>query len=282
MTDSQLQDRVREVLNRADESSVSMLSEDGPDGETGLVEAAAEANGILESADSDELLAAVGLDTLEDGTEPASIPEAIARGEQENVEDLHRLLRLSKLADRTDEASLEGAVDDLREAIGERAESTTETAASAADGDDDGGEPAAAEGNADAAENEAAKSGTADRGETESEPTDDVGDRLRSAMRDSFGEFGDEISQLKARLESAHAGSAGSGAADDSAGDETPEAETDEDEGGDRGLLGSGLDGGNRGTPGGPSRHSTMAPPPSQRADMRGPVRHSTMPDKHG
>jgi len=271
MSDSQLHDRVHEILTEADASSGSLVAADGDDesAEMDLFETATEASDLLESADPDELLAAVGLDTLADGTEPDSIPEAIARGEKENVAALQRLLHLSNLADRADDGSLEGAVGDLREAIGERDESAAEADARTA-----------TEGISDA---------ESTAGDTEDESTSDLGDRLRSSMQSSFEEFGDDAAQLKERLEAASAGTASSEPTseadekDEAANDAADDAEPGEDDD-DEGLLGSGLDGDDdRGTAsGGPSRHSTMAPPPSQRADMRGLVRHSTMPNKHG
>ncbi|WP_435552882.1 hypothetical protein [Natrinema sp. CGMCC1.2065] len=276
MNDSSLRDRVREVLHDADERSGSLVTGDDGDADSDLLETAREADDILESADPDDLLGAVGLDTLEDGSEPDSIPEAIARGEQERVADLQRLLRLSRLADRADDGGLGDAVGELQDAIGERAESAADTDENA--GDADGKETADGE--------TMAGSDTLESTESESgaeSSTDDLGDGLRSVMRDSFADFGDEVSQLKARLEERRAGAADSDADDTTAGDEAAAAEAeaaDEDEG----LLGSGLGGDReRGTAsGGPSRHSTMAPPPSQRADMRGTARHSTMPDKRG
>ncbi|QCC57741.1 hypothetical protein NP511_04140 [Natrinema thermotolerans] len=276
MSETRLRDRVREVLHDVDERGGSLVTGDG-DAESDLLETAREAADILESADPDDLLSAVGLDTLEDGSEPDSIPEAIARGERERVADLQRLLRLSRLADRADDGGLGDAVGDLQEAIGDRGESAADTAESAVDAD-------GSEGTADAettAGSDAAESTESESGAESS--TDDLGDGLRSAMRDSFADFGDEVSQLKARLEERRAGAADSDADDTTAGDEAAAAEAeaaDEDEG----LLGPGLGGDReRGTAsGGPSRHSTMAPPPSQRADMRGTARHSTMPDKRG
>ncbi|TMT85910.1 hypothetical protein E2L06_04605 [Haloterrigena sp. H1] len=288
MSDSQLHDRVHEVLTEANTSSGSLVAGDGDDeaAETDLLETATEASDLLESADPDELLAAVGLDTLADGTEPESIPEAIARGEQENVAALQRLLHLAKLADRADDGSLEGAVGDLRKTIGERAES----AAAAGAGNQSDAESTADEGKGETAERDdtAVSAGddvAASEDEAEDESTGDLGDRLRSSMQSSFEEFGDNVAQLKKRLEAASDGTARSETANgddesDKAAADTETGEDDEDEG----LLGSGLGGDrDRGTAsGGPSRHSTMAPPPSQRADMRGLVRHSTMPNKHG
>ncbi|MFD1564027.1 hypothetical protein ACFR99_10745 [Haloarchaeobius amylolyticus] len=286
MSDSQLHDRVHEVLNEADTSSGSLVAGDGDESaETDLLETATEASDLLESADPDELLAAVGLDTLADGTEPDSIPEAIARGEQENVADLQRLLHLAKLADRADDGSLEGAVDDLRETIGERAESAAADAGNKSDA-----ESTASQGEGETVERDdtAVSEGddvAAPEDEAKDEPTGDLGDRLRSSMQSSFEEFGDDVAQLREQLESTSAGTASSETTNgaDENDEAAADAETGEDDE-DEGLLGSGLggDGDRRTASGGPSRHSTMASPPSQRADMRGLVRHSTMPDKHG
>lgn len=280
MSDSPLRDRVREVLHDADEHSGSLVTGDDGDAESDLLETAREASDILESADPDDLLSAVELDTLEDGSEPSSIPEAIARGEQENVAALQRLLRLSRLADRADDGGLGDAVGDLQETISERADSAAaESAVGSDEGDGDEADGATAESDGD---DPATSEGAAESS------TDDLGDRIRSAVSDSVADFGDEVSQLKARLEERSAGSAESDADDATAENEAAEAAAAADdetaaEDEDGGPLGSGLGGEERGTAsGGPSRHSTMAPPPSQRADMRGTARHSTMPDKHG
>ncbi|MGM0388727.1 MAG: hypothetical protein ACQEP0_09460 [Natrinema limicola] len=267
MTDSKLQDRVQKVLTEADASSGSLVAGDGDDGaaETALLETATEASDLLESADPDELLTAVGFDTLEDGTEPDSIPEAIAWGEQEHVADLQRLLRLATLADRADEDCLEVAVSDLRETISER------TASAAGD---------EKQGVGGARSDEL----TADESAGATETTADLEDRVRSSIRTSFEQFDGDIRQLKARLETASAGTlsregANADAVDDAA-TEADDADTADD--GDLVETGRGDDR-TRGTaPGGQTRHSTMAPSPSERADMRGTVRHSTMPDKHG
>ncbi|MBZ6493587.1 hypothetical protein [Natrinema longum] len=277
MNDSRLRDRVDEVLNRAAASSNSIVADDGSAGEDEapemtLLETAQEANELLETADPADLLAAVGLDTLADGTEPASIPEAIARGDQETLEDLQRLLHLAKLAGRADDGTLDATADGLRETIGDREESAKPDADTTADADTE-----------------------ATGGDTADETSDDLGDRLRSSMRSSFEQFGGDVAQLRERLESASDGTARS---DASAADETAIDAGSADEGGteeaahkaeatdeeaDEGVLGSGLGGDRtRGTSGGASRHSTMPPPPSERADMRGVTRHSTMPDKHG
>ena len=266
MTDSKLQDRVQEVLTEADASSGSLVAGDGDDGaaETALVEIATEASDLLESADPDELLTAVGLDTLDDGTEPDSIPEAIALGKQEHVADLQRLLRLATLADRADEDCLEVAVSDLRETIGERT-------ASAAGAEEQG------------VGGDRSDELAADESDDAEETAADLEDRLRSSMQPSFEQFGDDIRQLKARLETANAGTPSREGSDaDAADDATAEAD-DADAADDGDLVETGRGGDrNRGTASGsPTRHSTMAPPPSERADMRGTGRYSTMPDKH-
>ncbi len=283
MTDAQLRDRVDEILNQAAASSSSIVADDGSAGadespEMTLLETAEEANELLETADPAALLAAVGLDTLADGTEPESIPEAIARGDQETLKDLRRLLHLAKLADRANDRDLEATADGLRETIGDRETAGRTDADTTADAET-----------------------TASGGDTAEETSDDLGDRLRSSMRSSVERFGDDVVQLRERLESASEGAARSdtsaadgtaadaGSADESgteeAADEAEAADEEETvgEAKDEGILGSGLGGDRtRGTSGGPSRHSTMAPPPSERADMRGVTRHSTMPDKHG
>ena len=335
--DSQdLDERVSEILNDAESSSGSLLGDEGGESDgADLLETAREASDLLESADPDELLAAVGLDTLPDGSEPDSIPQAIAQGDPEQVADLQRLLHLSNLADGDDESTLEGAVDDLRASIGDDEEAAADGDAdeSEAGGDDsdaegnetdadtdesedaglietvlgsgDGGRSGDAESSADAegtvddAESEdeggareaiesaadpvGAASGLddvlesddeGDDDETEPDEGADIGDRLRSAVESSLTDVGDDLEGLHERLQERSASSVG-GESDDETADD---AEDEEDDG----VLGSGLGGGEgRGTSSGSgTRHSTMAPPPSKRADMR-TTRHSTMPDKH-
>ncbi|WP_049923807.1 hypothetical protein [Halopiger djelfimassiliensis] len=277
----QLDERVTDVLNEADAASGSALSRgddsdaDDESATRGLLEIADEASEILESAEPGELLEAVGLDTLPDGTEPESIPEAIARGDAEQVEDLRRLLNLAKLTDSADEGTLQGAVGDLRARIDER-ERDGATAdrieAETAAGDSDGSEP----------ESTDTDSETTESGEKADE-TGPLEERLRSAMRSTFEEFGDDVRQLQERLEEATAGdtddepTADESEAADAAGEDEDDEET-EDEGLLEPDLGSNQD---RGTiSGGATRHSTMAPPPSRRADMKGVARFSTMPDK--
>lgn len=259
-----LNDRVTEILNAADAESDAMLT--ATDGESGddtgrdLLAVADEASDLLESTEPRELLEAVGLGTLPDGSEPNTLPEAIARGDPERVEDLHRLLRLARLADRSDGTDLDSAVGDLRATIDRARESDEESAADDTVGDD--------------ADRESAN-GEDDSG---GNATDDLGERLRSAMSASLGDFGDEIGAIQERLEDA-SGAIGDDEESETGGseaDETRSDEADETED-DGGLLGSNrTDFGSSDS----SRHSTMAPPPSDRADMRAVKRHSTMPKK--
>ncbi|SIR74168.1 hypothetical protein [Natronorubrum thiooxidans] len=265
----ELREHVNEVLHEADASSGSLVttsdSDDGADetAQTDLLETAAKANDLLESAESEELLEAVGLDTLPDGTEPDSIPAAIAQGDPAQVEELQRLLNLSKLADWDDGEALEGAVGELQAAIGD-GERTAESGSI-----DDGTDETEAD--------------TADESTDESDGTDtssDLGDQLRSAMESSFEGIGDDLEQLQGRLEEASASTVGE---DDGADDEDEATADQTDAEDDDGLLDAGLGSNqNRETSGGSgTRYSTMAPPPSERADMKGTARHSTMPDKH-
>ena len=346
--DSQdLHDRVTEILNAAETSSGAMLGDSDEDGDSDgadLFEAAREASDLLEDAEPDELLAAVGLDTLPDGSEPDSIPEAIARGDPEQVAELQRLLHLSNLADGdgdADEGALEGAVDELRESIGDGEEDTAtddgeredegaetaegeaaEDADETADGDEDDGlldidlgssdeereadegataadegdESGAREAVASAAETVSEASGLdgiiGDDGDTEGEAeTDgdesidgaeaddegsDIGDRLRSAVESSLTDVGDDLEGLKDQLQDRSASSVGGADSEDDTADD--EAEDEEN-----GLLGTDLGSGDEGSSAGGdgTRHSTMAPPPSDRADMGRSTRHSTMPKRH-
>ncbi|ELY44491.1 hypothetical protein [Natronorubrum sulfidifaciens] len=298
----ELREHVNEVLHETDASSGSLVSTDEADGEdddaaqTDLLETAAKANDLLESADPDDLLEAVDLETLPDGTEPDSIPAAIAQGDPEQVETLQRLLNLSKLADRGDESALEGAVGELRESIGDGAagddsEPKADAKADTADEseNDDGSvretiESAAetvseASGLDDILERDGDDTSACDDAETGgAESSSELGDQLRSAMASSFDGIGDDLEQLRDRLEEASTSAAGGESERE---DDTTEdgAESDADDGLLDGSLGSDR---NHDTSGGSgTRYSTMAPPPSERADMNGPVRHSTMPDSN-
>lgn len=267
MTD-QLDDQITEILNAVDAERDAVLADDGENGgETGeLLEAADEARDLLESTEPRDVLEAVGLGTLPDGSNPETIPEAIAAGDSERVEDLHRLVRLARLADRSDETDVEGAVGDLREAI-DRARHAADDSQMTEDDDqeraDDEQEP------------------TDDEQKTTSDEDDDtdLGERLRSAMNESFGGIGDELGSLQERLEEASATRGDTGETDTDANEEpAAAAKSDDDRAGDEddGLLGGGLDGDSSDS----SHHSTMAPPPSKRADMRAVKRHSTIPKR--
>lgn len=277
----QLDDRITEILNAADAESGSVLTADGDESDDAgrnLLSVADEASDLLESTEPRELLEAVGLGTLPDGSEPETLPEAIAKGDSDDVEKLHRLLRLAKLADRSDEREVEETLGELRTAIDrarteEDDESMTDDAQSEQEADEE-------DRDADVDEDE-----TAD----ESGASDDLGERLRSAMSASVGGFGDEIASIQDRLEDASTALADDEDESEDDGAEPDEAdadgdeETDEEDEEDDGILGSGLgseetsDFGSSDS----SRHSTMAPPPSERADMRAVKRHSTMPKKN-
>ena len=338
-----LHDRVNEILTEAETTSGSMLSDEDGDGEssrTDLLESAERANELLESADPDELLAAVGLDALPDGSEPNSIPEAIAKGDPERVEGLQRLLHLANLADGDGDGAggdaIEDAVGRIQQSIGageaadesestdededpsegeegdgeDETESETDADESESEGEDeteseDGGVREAvesvAEGVGDVLESDEAADETAaddasaaapdDGGEdaAEAEAADetsgDIGDRLRSAVESTFTNASDDLEGFRQRLQEASASAVAGEEDEPEEGEEEEEAadaDADKREDEDEGLLGSGLGSDqDRGTPGGATRHSTVAPPPSQRADMRGTARHSTMPDRH-
>lgn len=275
----QLHDRVTDLLERADEQSGSLVAGSTADDEStanDIRDLADEANEILDSADPDELLEAVGLDTLPDGSEPDSIPAAISQGDPDEVDDLRRLLHLARLGDRSD--GLEDAISGVRARVGDAETDAAEGTSADAESESTG--------STDSAADEASTSDVEDE-------TEDLEERLRSAMTSSLTAFSDDVTQLQERLE-ALGGDAADGsavaesesgeepdetAAEDATEEETAGEATEEDS--DDGLFGSGLGGdSDRGTSGGATRHSTMAPPPSKRADMRGTARFSTMPDK--
>ncbi len=124
---------------------------------------------------------------------------------------------------------------------------------------------------------DASASGESDAGKAET--SSEFGEQLRSAMESSFDGIGDDLENLRDRLEEASA-DAVDGEAESDSEDEASDDEADVDE--DDGLLDVDLESNqDRGTSGGSgTRYSTMAPPPSERADMKGTARHSKMPDK--
>lgn len=309
-------ERVTDILEAADRESAAVLSTDESSADGSLLEVADAASEFLEANDPQTVLEAVGLDTLPDGSEPESIPVAIARGDERELEELNRLLNLASLADDADGAVLADATDPLREhaddvaeleaetadadatdeareSSADDADGTTDEAAEAddqANGDAEGDDAADGQADEDAADDsssilETLTDGLVDADETTEEGTADVGDALEDAVRSSVTEFGDDVGRLRDKLESARAEES----ADENAG-EVDEDEADEKTAGDEkageddgdDFLEVDLGGGrnDRSSSRGVVRHSTVAPSPSNRADMKGPVRFSTMPDK--
>ncbi|MCW8172573.1 hypothetical protein D8S78_10250 [Natrialba swarupiae] len=96
-------------------------------------------------------------------------------------------------------------------------------------------------------------------------------------MSEPFETFGDEVDQLRDRLEEA-----GSEAVADAGGEENAD---DQEDGRGRKTTALepdlGSDDGRGGQRGGADRHSTVAPSPSDRPDMNAVKRFSTMPDRN-
>lgn len=305
-------EEVRAILRQADESSRTLLSA-GDDESNGssVREAAERANAFLESTDPESVLAAVGLDTLPDGSEPSTIPEAIARGDDERVDDLNRLLTLASMAE-TDDDRLEEAAESIDAAI-DGVEPDRSRAVDAESGRTGADETSAeTEGGTDEPEVEP----TADAEEPEGEPEGETADPIESAVRSTIAAVGDDLDRLRGRLEEATGADDESRPPEDAGGpdvdaDETEsdvdeeaaataegEAEADERAGGtdaaeaeeslddregdqaddDGGLLEPDLGTDRTVTSRGVVRHSTVAPSPSKRADMKGVARHSTLP----
>lgn len=268
-----LRDQIHDVLHDAETAGRSVVSETDADSdadaaETELLEAAGEARALLESTEPTRLLEALGLETLPDGSEAESIPAAIARGEPDQLEMLGRLLSLAKLAERGDDDTLEIAVDDLRETIDHADGSADATGATAVGGNESDLRSEADE----EVEIESDRAG-ADESRVEDEPSEEPAERLRSAMQSSVSDFGDEIRQLRERLEAARDEPADDGDSEDARSDEETDAGLSKPE------LGIDLDRDSGSGHGG--RYSTMAPPPSKRADMRAVTRYSTLPRKN-
>ena len=275
----ELHDRVTELLEAADRGvdSLPPLEEtsegdgyDALEAADGLPEAAEDARALLSTTDSRELLEALGLAELPDGREPETIPEAIAGGDQASIADLRVLLKLARVADADhDGEGLEDALEALRDVVesrdepvdrgdGDRAEDDEETTETDAETTEDTDEAAGDETDAEeTVESEAADS--ADESD---------GDGLESALQSTVGDalegFGDDVRDVRDRLEAATADE-----------DEDVDGEAAED---DESTLDA-FDAGDAAS--GPSTmYSTMAPPPSERADMRRRTGYSTMPDR--
>jgi hypothetical protein len=255
--------RVAEILDKASNESETLLTPEAMTDDAGhnLIKVAKEADELVASSEPTELLEAVGLETLPDESEAESVSEAIAKGDSERVEDLHRLLRLAKLGDRSDEETLEDATGGIREAV---SQSQAETEGTDQDETPD--------------RNEAEQESTVDdENEAEAEQgngedIDNLGDRLRTAMGSSFEEIGEIQEQLK---------QATTGDENDADEMEETDGESDDDNKDDSGLFGLGDDGSDGGLgSSGSSHYSTMAPPPSERADMHAVKRYSTMPKR--
>ncbi|WP_124178437.1 hypothetical protein [Natrarchaeobius halalkaliphilus] len=249
-----------ELLDAADAGGASLVGSDDDRDESveeatsTIRDAAREADELVATTEPNELLEAVGIAVSTDDDADDTIPAAIARGDADRLEDLNRLLSLARLGGRSDEDSQEQAVDLL-------------TSARKSESVDDG-----------------VTAGEADAGT-------DLEDRLRSTMSTTIDSAEDELTQLRERLESASA-AAVDGRADDENRVEEDESESDtedetdsedektatEGETDDDGF-GFGSAGGRSSSSGRSGRHSTVAPSPSRRADMKAVRRFSTMPE---
>ena len=210
-----LHERVTELLERAEKR------DDEVDEDT--LEAATAARDLVETTDPDRLLEAFDLE------ESATLPQAIAAGDDEAVEDLHALLELAKLADETDRG--------------------------------DGERPAADETDEDT------------RGD---EGDSDLETQLRDSMRSAFDEFGEDVQGFRDHLEELTDGENEGAAANEATRDGTETDRSDEATADSDDEAMTDRDGTSRQS----ARLSTMAPPPSDRPDMRAVRRHSTMPDR--
>lgn len=264
----QLHDRVADLLSAAEAASTAAVSP-ADESAPSITETATEANELVASTDPQELLAAVGFDRGSETDSPGTIPEAIAHGDRQQVDDLKRLLNLASLGDRGDEPTLDAATDRLQTAV----ETTNESRSADADETDE-----SAETEDTGEEDETEKTGESDK--PDSELGDEIGEQLRSAVTDRVEAFSDDVSSIQEQLGSiAHA----AGDDDETTADETEEGDKTTGSEDDDGLFDTDQEDDQLGSIGSSdsSRHSTMAPSPSDRADMHALKRHSTMPKKN-
>ncbi|NGM71459.1 hypothetical protein G6M89_21150 [Natronolimnobius sp. AArcel1] len=292
-----LHEELTDVLDRASAERESLLaSDEQSDGDTetdssGLLEAADDASDLLESNEPGDVLEALELDTLPDGSDASSIPEAIAEGDKADVATLQQLLRLANLADH-DAAELDGALESLRDGIDAGTDDNDDAEAEVTPADSDGDSSDDAE-----AETPEDTDGEPDESDS-SDTTFELTEQLRSSMKSSLSDFSEDIGSLQDGLEAVQSGLSDSDESDGDAADgdatdddesapDTDEERTADSEGEeDDDLLEADLEpdlGGERGNSAGGdgTRHSTMAPSPSKRADMKGTARFSTMPDRN-
>lgn len=280
----ELHDHVTELLEAADRGVDSLppleeASEDDVYDAAGdsddLLEAAEDARALLSTTDSRDLLEALGLAELPDGSEAETIPEAIVGGDQESVADLRVLLKLARVADADhDGEGFEDALEALRDVVESRDE-----AADRGDGDPAESDTAEAT-EADEAPGDETDAETDVESEDESaDESDDDGleSELRSTVGDALEGFGDDVRDVRDRLEAATVDEDEDEGADDEAEEEAEE--TDDETGEDDDSMLDAFDADDAAS-GRPTMYSTMAPPPSERADMRRRTGYSTMPDR--
>ena len=289
----ELTDRLTELLEEAERvdavPSLEAASEDDVYdalGEAdGILESAEDARALISTTDSRDLLEALGLAELPDGGEAETIPEAIAAGDTERLVDLHVLLKLARVADADhDGEDLEGALEALREGVERRDEEGSDRTDDDSEerSDDDGDRDDESETHDDRERAlddgderpDGDEDGAADAESTEGVDADaGLEEELRSTMSDALEGFGDDVRDVRDRLEAV--------TVDDDA-ESTGESEdegTEEDDAEDDSMLDDVFD--SEDAPSrNPTTYSTMAPRPSDRADMRVSTRYSTMPDR--
>lgn len=255
MTDD-LRDRVRRVLEEAEERSASLDADGaGEDDVAGTFGDVAErANELVSNADPAELLDAVGSEAVSEEDPPETIAEGMERSDQETVLSLRKLLALSRIAREEDEDTRAERIETFRELSREDAAAEDEPEGTGADGD--AGEPV---------EEPSADQAGGEPSDSSDEPDD--ADRLREALLGEVEGFREEIRAARAELE----------ADEDGEDENTPEMEddsrTEEDEDGSESAGTDRRPSGSDGT-----MFSTV--PSRNRADMRGTGRFSTVRKK--
>ena len=266
-----LRDRVRRVLEEAEERSASLDSDAaGDEAADAFGDLPGRANKLVLNADPAELLDAVSSEELPEGEPPETVVDAIERSDPETLLELRKLLTLSRMAREEDENAVAEHVETFRELSrkeeeeavendeteGSDEEGETEEATETGETEEATEEPSTEEAEAETEEAEA----EAEAGASDPDEGTDGADRLRKALLSGVEGLREEVRTARGEL-----GDDEPGAEDEDEGEED-EGEEDESEGAGRERRSGGSDG---------TMFSTV--PSRNRADMRGPSRFSTV-----
>lgn len=249
-----LRDRVRQVLEEAEERSAS--SDDDESAAESFGDVPERANELVEDADPAELLDAVSSEDLSVEESPETMADAMERADSETLLELRKLLTLSRMAREEDEEARDEHVETFRELSREGDAAEADEPEGPDEGEGDGADDASPD-----------EAGDEQSAPDEEEEESDGDDRLREALLGEVDGFRERIQTARSELGDESEGES-EGEAEASEDSEADEEETEADESGG-GRESSGKDG---------TMFSTI--PSRDRSDMRGPDRFSTVRKK--